>query len=77
MNTQHQAFLITNSLTHTTKAAQINRIDENYLENLFIYLMTIVLLLMAGSASSGVMDDIKADMQLNEAPLLNAPVGPG
>ncbi|MDP1940206.1 MAG: hypothetical protein Q8K54_06080 [Gallionella sp.] len=47
------------------------------MENLFIYLITIVLLLMAGGASSGVMDDIKADMQLNEAPLLNAPVGPG
>ena len=77
MNTQHQAFLTTNSLTHATKAAQINKTDENYMENLFIYLITIVLLLMAGSASSGVMDDIKADMQLNEAPLLNAPVGPG
>ncbi|MDP3662400.1 MAG: hypothetical protein Q8R46_03080 [Nitrosomonas sp.] len=47
------------------------------MENLFIYLITIVLLLMAGGASSGVMDDIKADMQLNEAPLLNSPVGPG
>jgi len=42
-----------------------------------IYIPALLLLLMTNNASSAVMDDIRADMGNNEAPLLNAPVGPG
>jgi hypothetical protein len=50
---------------------QINKTSANYIAKLHIYIMIVVLLLMAGNASSSVMDDIMADMQYNEAPLLN------
>jgi len=42
-----------------------------------VYIPTLVLLLMTNSVLSAVMDDICADMGYNEAPLYNAPVGPG
>lgn len=38
-----------------------------------IYIAAVVLLLTTGNASSAIIDDIKADMQNNEATLLNAP----
>ena len=63
----------------TAQGLQINKIvvGTNYIAKLYIYIMIVVLLLMSGSALSAAIDDIKADMQgNNEAPLLNAPVGP-
>ena len=93
MNTHYQAFLTTSSLTLATKDVQTNKTDANYVEKLYIIIIAMVLLLMAGAVSSAnivnrtvprgvlttddVMDTIKADMQLNEAPLLKAPTGPG
>lgn len=70
------AHLATNLLTLVAKALQLNKTDVTYIAKFCIYIMTVMLLLMTGNASSGVIDDIKADMQLNEAPLFNAPVGP-
>lgn len=74
MNINNQLLPYISFLTLTTKALQINKTEINYLARLYIYIaITVVLLLMTGNASSALIDDIKADMQLNEAPLLNVP----
>jgi len=72
MNINNQLLPYISFLTLTTKALQINKTEINYLARLYIYIaITVVLLLMTGNASSALIDDIKADMQLNEAVLLN------
>ena len=72
MNINNQLLPYISFLTLTTKALQINKTEINYLARLYIYIaITVVLLLMTGNASSARIDAIKADMQLNEAPLLN------
>lgn len=72
MNINNQLLPYISFLTLTTKALQINKTEINYLARLYIYIaITVVSLLMTGNASSALIDDIKADMQLNEAPLLN------
>ena len=76
MNINNQLLPYISFLTLTTKALQINKTEINYLARLYIYIaITVVLLLTTGNASSSsaLIDDIKADMQLNEAPLLNVP----
>ena len=72
MNINNQLLPYISFLTLTTKALQINKTEINYLARLYIYIaITVVLLLMTGNASSALIDAIKADMQLNEARLLN------
>lgn len=73
MRINNKALLSINSWSRIDNTLQINKTDTNYIARFCIYIVIVTLLLMAGNASSGVMDDIKADMQLNEAPLLNTP----
>ncbi|MER0172008.1 MAG: hypothetical protein DU489_15695, partial [Nitrosomonas sp.] len=80
MNPKNQLFLSTSSLVFNAKALLIDKMRKNHIAKLYIHIMVVVLLLMSsnvsGNAPSAVIDDIKADMQYNEALLLNAPVGP-
>ena len=70
MNTVKKISLLVKSLIPITKVWLLERKWRAYIP-------TLLLLLMTNSVSSAVMDDISADMGNNEAPLLNAPVGPG
>jgi|CXWL01.1.fsa_nt_gi hypothetical protein len=58
MNNNNPVLLTASSLTLTTKAVQINKTGANYIAKLSIYIMTVVLLLMAGNVSSDDMDDM-------------------
>jgi hypothetical protein len=69
MNTVKKISLLVKSLLLIAKAWLLERMR-------LVYVPILVLSLMTNSASSAVMDDISADMGNNEAPLLNAPVGP-
>jgi len=59
--------------SHNINKSLLNRIAKFYNNSVIV----IFLLLISGNTLSAVIDDIKADMQLNEASLLNAPTGPG
>ena len=74
MNTlNYDALLTASSLTRIDKACAIKKANINFEAKLYLCMMTIILLLMSGEGLSAVIDDIKSDMLLNEATLLNAP----
>ncbi len=69
----YDALLTASSLTRIDKAFVIKKANISFEAKLYLCMMTIILLLMSGEGLSAVIDDIKSDMQLNEAKLLNAP----
>ena len=76
MNSINHLFSSISSWVFNAKTLLIDKVKESCIEKLYIYITIVVLSLMSSNVSSAVIDDIKADMQNNEAPLLNAPVGP-
>jgi len=76
MNSINHLFLSISSLVFNAKTLLIDKVKKSNIEKLYIYITIVALSLMSSNVSSAVIDDIKADMQNNEAPLLNAPIGP-
>ncbi len=74
VNSQKQT---ANYLLTPRNSIRTSKSSVNYITKFIIHAIFMALMLTSNQALSNVIDDIKADMLLNEAKLLKAPEGPG